>query len=144
MGIEENKEVVRLFIEGINKGDLTNIEDITTSNFVFHATDVGKDIDLEAVKSRLESGSLSETNISIEDIISEADKVSIRAIRRNKHTGRYGEFQNIAPTGKSISVSQFMIFRLVDGKIAEIWSLMDWLSLFQQIELLPPTEDIGK
>ena len=144
MGVEENKEVVRLFIKGISKGDLTRIENSTTSDFIFHATDVGRDIEMEMLTFLLQSGSLSETSISIEDIISEDNKVSIRSIRRGKHTGQYAEFQNIAPTGKSISVPQFIIFRLVDGKIAEIWSLMDWLSLYQQIGVLPPTEEIGK
>jgi predicted ester cyclase len=143
--VEENKAVVRLFIDGINKGDLTNIENSTTADFIFHATDVGRDIDLELFKFvALGPSSLSETSYSIEDIVCEDNKVSIRAIRRGKHTGQYGEFQNIAPTGKSISVSQFMMFRLVDGKIAEIWSLMDWVRLYQQIGALPPTEEIGK
>ncbi|MBN2239440.1 MAG: hypothetical protein JW712_06685 [Dehalococcoidales bacterium] len=37
MGIEENKEIVRKFIERYGKGDSSVVDELTTDDFVFHA-----------------------------------------------------------------------------------------------------------
>ena len=41
------------------------------------------------------------------------------------------------PTGKQVTNSGINIFRIADGKIAEIWDIMDRLWLWQQLGVLP-------
>ncbi|MFC2014816.1 ester cyclase [Chloroflexota bacterium] len=78
---------------------------------------------------------------TIDDIIGEGDKISMRWTFR----GTYKEqLRNIAPTGKTATISRFVMFRLDSGKIAEIWVLNGMLNFYQQLGVLPPTEEIGK
>jgi len=144
MGIEENKEVVRRFQERLDRGDVSVIDELMTDNCIFHATDMGIDSFKEDIKQRQGSRALSEQTITILDMIAEGDKVFARCVRKAKHTGKSGLFPNISPTGKETSVSHFVLYRLEGGKIAEAWTLMNWLGLFQQIGALPPTEEIRK
>ena len=37
MGTEENKEIVREFVERFGKGDSSVVDELTTDDFVFHA-----------------------------------------------------------------------------------------------------------
>jgi predicted ester cyclase len=46
---------------------------------------------------------------------------------------RLGDFQGIAPTGRRILFGQIAIYRMVDGKIAEVWEEADLLGLLQQL-----------
>jgi predicted ester cyclase len=53
-----------------------------------------------------------------EDIIAEGDKVVIRWTLSSTHTGPW---LGISPTGRSFCVSGIDIFRIVDGKLVELW-----------------------
>jgi predicted ester cyclase len=54
-----------------------------------------------------------------------------------------GEFEGLPPTGKEIALDAFTVFRLVDGRIAEEWEIIDELGMMQQIgmELTPGQAD---
>ena len=139
--MEENKEVVREFAERVDRGDLSAVEESTTNNFKLHTT--GRDVNKEGLK-RSTAGSRNafpDSTITIEGIVAEGDEVSIRATIRGTHKGK---LRDIPPTGKSITVARFAMFRLEKGKIAEMWVLGDNLCRYQQLGLLPPTEEIGK
>ena len=51
----------------------------------------------------------------------------------NRATHSGGAFQGIAPTGRRISFSQIAIYRMVDGRISNIWEEADLLGLMQQL-----------
>ena len=53
-----------------------------------------------------------------EDTIAEEDKVVIRWTLSSTHTGPW---LGISPTGRSFCVSGIDIFRIVDGKLVELW-----------------------
>ena len=141
MGIEENKAVVRQFEERTGKGDTSALDELTTNNFVLHATGAGRDNDREAVKrnAAIVDSAASDTSATVEDIIAEGDKVAIRVTLRYKHTGK---LRNVEPTGKDVTIARFRIFRLENGKIAELWNLNDRLGQFQQMGALPPTSEL--
>ena len=65
-----------------------------------------------------------------EEILSVGDWVVLRTTNRATHSG---DFQGIAATGRHISFGQIAIYRMVDGKIAEIWEEADLLGLMQQL-----------
>ena len=77
-----------------------------------------------------------DTHLTINDIIAEGDKVMTRVTLRCTHKG---EVEGMAPTGKTLTVSAFTVFRLVDGKIVEEHELLDELGMMQQLgmELRP-------
>jgi len=55
-----------------------------------------------------------------------------------------GELDGLPPTGNEISVSLFTIFRLVDGKIAEEWEIMDELGMMTQLGFGTSNERLRK
>ena len=44
-----------------------------------------------------------------------------------------GIFHGIEATGRRVSVSEFTLYRVEDGKFAEVWDLLDMQSLLDQI-----------
>ena len=81
---------------------------------------------------------LHDTEVSIDELIAEGDKVMSRVSVRCTHKG---EFEELPPTGKKLTVNAFTVFRLVDGKIAEEWELQDELGMMHQLGMeLRPTE----
>jgi predicted ester cyclase len=69
-----------------------------------------------------------------DDIISEGDKVVVRATFRGLHKG---DFNGIPATGKAVDISLMLIYRLANGKVAEHWMNADSLGLLQQLGAVP-------
>ncbi len=51
-----------------------------------------------------------------------------------------GEFRGVAPTGKKVNITGVNIYRMVDGKIVEGWSVTDSTDLLKQLGLIEYTE----
>jgi steroid delta-isomerase-like uncharacterized protein len=71
---------------------------------------------------------------TIEDTIAEGDKVVYRTTLKGTHTG---EFLGIPPTGKAVTINDFTLLRIVDGKIVEWWYDCNLLAVMQQLGLMP-------
>ncbi len=54
-----------------------------------------------------------------------------------------GNFLAIATTGKRVSFSGSVIFRVADAKIVERWAQLDNLSLPQQLDAIPRARTVG-
>jgi predicted ester cyclase len=55
------------------------------------------------------------------------------ACRLNFHCTPKGEFLGLRPNGKSISFSEHVFYRLREGKIYEVWSLLDRHAIEEQL-----------
>ncbi len=141
MRIEENKAVVREYIRRMNQKDLSVIDELFTSNFVGHITGTDMTRNREEFKQANVNTGLPDSTRTIDDIVAEGDKVSVRETIVGTQTRK---FRSANPTGKAIKFINHMIVRLEEDKIAEMWHLVDNLSIFQQLGALPPTEEIGK
>jgi len=144
MGIEENKEVVREFFKRFSQGDNSAFDELATENFVFHALSGpgdGVDIDKDRLKGTNAMGHVAFPDYSLEvvDMIAEGDKVMTIAKRTGTNTG---ELLGLPPTEKTISMFRMALFRVENGRVAEMWGMDDWLSQFQQLGILGPNEDI--
>jgi predicted ester cyclase len=51
--------------------------------------------------------------------------------------GTLHSFMGLPPTGKSITMTGIEIFRIENGKIAELWGEANLLGLMQQLGILP-------
>lgn len=60
-----------------------------------------------------------DTQLTIEDIIAEGNKVVIRSTWTGTHQG---EFMGIPATGKQVSTTAINIYRIENGKLVEEWS----------------------
>lgn len=76
---------------------------------------------------------------SIDEMIAEGDRVMVRWTFRGIHQGEYLGFP---PTYKSVTFSGIYIFRISDHRIAEVWNLWDQLGEWQQLGILPGSDEI--
>ncbi|MFI7338581.1 ester cyclase [Streptomyces sp. NPDC050085] len=74
--------------------------------------------------------------VTVEETVAQGDKV----VTRNTVTGTHrGEYQGIAPTGRTVTYSEIFIFRFGDdGRIAEIRGVVDVLAQLRQLGALDP------
>jgi predicted ester cyclase len=71
--------------------------------------------------------------ITVDDVIEEGDTV----VCRNTVTGTHlGPYMGLAPTRKSVAYNEVFILRFVDGRIAEIWGIVDVFSQMKQLGLI--------
>jgi predicted ester cyclase len=72
--------------------------------------------------------------VTEEDLIASGDKVVERSSAAGTHKGpMMGEL----PTNKKAHWSEIFVYRLLDGKIVELWVEGSTLELLQQIGALP-------
>jgi predicted ester cyclase len=77
---------------------------------------------------------LPDVHVTVEELIAEGDKV----VNRNTVTGTHqGEYMGLPPTGKSITYNEIFIFRFANGRIAEMWGVVDVFSQMKQLGVIP-------
>jgi predicted ester cyclase len=76
--------------------------------------------------------------MTVAEMIAEGDRVMVRWTSHGTHRG---ELFGVPPTNKQVIYSGINIFRIADGKIAEIWDIVDSLWLWQQLGVLPETAE---
>lgn len=132
--LERNKELIRRMDEEVwNKGNLEIMDELYTSNFVWHFLPLGSEtIGLDSLQEHVRNHreAFPDWTEEIKQIVAEGDFVAIHYVSRGTNEG---SFQGNPPTGKQVEINEMSIFRIVDGKIAEQWLIPDLLSLNQQL-----------
>jgi predicted ester cyclase len=133
MSQENNKVVIhRFYDEAINQKKLAVIEELFGASYVSH--------DLPSDPTELKhfiNGfhlAFPDGQITIEEMIAEGDTVALWGTFRGTQTG---QFQDIPPTGKAITVPAQDMYRVVEGKMVEHWGGPNQLSLLQQLGVFP-------
>jgi len=138
--LEENKAVVRHFIEVLNKKDLSFlVNNLSSPDYFDHSFQR----DLEETTRNLEMmcKGFPDFQMTINDIIAEGDKVWALITFTGTHTG---EWMGIVPTGKKVSYTGVTIRRISNGKYAEGWTVYDFLDFYKQLGLIEYTENAKK
>ena len=133
MSIEENKALVRRVYDLLDKKELEASYEYFAPQFVFHSPN--GDWSLAQVK-KFDTGfytAFPDMNVTIEDIIAEGDKVSVRVAYRGT---QMGEFIGITSTGKRIDITNANTFIISAGKLVEGWNVTD-VRLIQQLGVIP-------
>ena len=140
MTIEENKAVVRAWLDGWNARGVEAVDDLFSERFVDHQT-AGDVAGLEPFKERLRGleQELGRGRFREEEVIAEGDKVAARTTLRGTHTG---PFMGIPPTGRLVVQEQIHILRFVDGKAVEHRAVRDDLGMLQQLGVIPAREQV--
>jgi len=135
MSIERNKAVLLRAYEIWNSGQFNLADEILAPDIVFHHPVLAWPEPLrgiEAVKQihvRMRA-SFPDVQFTVDDIVGEGDMVVVRYTTHQTHNG---EFQGIPPTGKRVSNSAIEWARVADGKIQEIWLMLNPLHLINQL-----------
>jgi len=131
---EENKAVVRRFLEEPLKGNLDVIDELLSPDFVDRNLMPGQGPTREDFKRSVEEllDAFSTTSYIIEEQVAEGDTV----VTKYREIGiSRGEIGGLPPTGTESTHEGIYIHRLSGGKITEEWSTID---------ALPAIEDLAK
>ncbi len=130
---EVNKALIRRWVEEeVNTGNLTVADEIMVPDYAFYVASRPTPIDREGHKRLVATflGAFPDLRRNIEELVGEGDKV----VERWTDTGTHqGEFQGLAPTGRSISYAGITIWRIGGGKIVENRTIQDFMGLMQQL-----------
>jgi serine phosphatase RsbU (regulator of sigma subunit)/ketosteroid isomerase-like protein len=125
MSAEQNMALARRFMEArVVERDLAAVDEMLATDFVNHSKLVpGQEPDRQDYLRGLAAvhAALSPGRLIIEDQVAGADKVVTRFIVRSIHDG--GELMGVAPTGRELTNRAIVVHRIVEGKIAEEWSM---------------------
>ena len=120
MTAEENKALVRRFVEAQVKADLDTLDELLASDFVDHSLEPGQDAGRDGYMRGVVEESFSNQRTIIEDQAADGDKVISRLTINRIHDR--GEFMGVAPTGMELQSTAIVIHRISGGKIVEEWS----------------------
>src|SRR6266702_511433 len=107
----------------------------TSSNYVLHSAD--STLHGPAGYRQIYTTNVTafpDCHFTIEDIVTEGDKVVTRFTFRGTHQG---DWRGIAPTGKQVTVQGIAILRTASGKVVEEWAVWYTLSRMQQLGVVP-------
>lgn len=71
---------------------------------------------------------------SVHEVIAADDKVVVRFTLRGTHRG---EFMGIPPTQRRFEAGAIVVFRVADGKIAELDGQFDQMGMMRQLGVIP-------
>jgi steroid delta-isomerase-like uncharacterized protein len=136
MSLEENKALFRRWFEDVvNANDYSAVEELLAPGYVAHFPG-SPPIDRDGHKGMVElfAAAFPDWSESIQDAVAEGDRVVLRVTAGGTHEG---EFQGIAPTGQTVTISGMGIVRIEDGRIAESWWEFDAIGLMTQLGAIP-------
>jgi steroid delta-isomerase-like uncharacterized protein len=137
--VTSNKATFSRFHEAMNARDAEVvskvIDEIVEPNVLFHTPVPIDATGAQALKQvwAVLLRAFPDLHVAVEDVIAEGDKV----VCRNTVTGTHqGEYRGLPPTGKSVTYNEIFIFRFADGRIAEIWGVVDVLTQMRQLGVI--------
>jgi predicted ester cyclase len=118
---ENNKALVRCFLEELSKGNLDVIDELVSPDFVDRALMPGQGPTLDDFRRSVAEilDAFSTLSFTIEEQIAEGDTVVTKYTERSVIRG---EFVGLPPTGTEEMFEGIYIHRISDGKITEEWS----------------------
>lgn len=134
---EANMAAVRKFFEvGPSKGDIAAADALLAPDFTLHVPLPAPGPGIEAMNNIITTcrAAFHDLNVTVEDTIADGDMVTARFTARGVHKG---DFMGLPPTGKPIVMTGIEIFRVKNGRIAELWGEANLMGLMQQLGILP-------
>jgi predicted ester cyclase len=140
MSLEENKAIVRRFIEAYNKRNLDVFDDLVAPDYVDHTHQQQGREDFKQLFT-LAFDAFPDWYEAIEDIIAEGDKVWVRVKATGTHTGEWNHFgAQFPPTGKKLTMMMVFIWRIVNGKLVEGSEVDEPTDFLKQLGAIEYTE----
>jgi steroid delta-isomerase-like uncharacterized protein len=134
MSAGTNKNIVRRFYDEVwGRGNLDVADEIFASNYVRHDLRPGNPTPGPEGQKQIAAdfrAAFPDLTFTVEFMVAEVDFVVARWTIRGTHKGYWGK---VPPTGKYAKFSGVNIFRIVGGKVVEIWNHRDDLGLMQQL-----------
>jgi predicted ester cyclase len=142
---EANKSLVAKFNSAVNNRTHDDFDSIVQSDFIRHCQATAE-IDIRSLNEfkaflRQDLETFPDGRVELTQLLAENDRVGFWGVYRGTQRGAMGPF---APTNREVELDIAGMFRIQDGKIAELWITWDNLAVFSQLGINPmgmPSED---
>jgi steroid delta-isomerase-like uncharacterized protein len=132
----DNKAAIRRLHDAVNSGDVELIAK-TIDEVVEPDVRIGTPLPIQSTGAQALKEvwatllrAYPDIQVTVEDLIAEADKVVCRNVVTATHQG---EYMGLPPTGRSVTYNEIFIFRFEGGLIAETWGVVDVLAQLRQL-----------
>src|SRR5262245_53619660 len=130
MSAEETAAVVRRYFDLVNHLDEPGRFEIVAPDVVLREPDrlvEGR----EALRQRRAAFLIGfpDLRLTLDDLVAVGDKAAVRWTLTGTHRGAFGPYP---PTGKAVTMTGIMLFRVGDGRVTEGWGCFDTLGAVQQ------------
>jgi steroid delta-isomerase-like uncharacterized protein len=136
MSVEDNKTVVRRWVEAWNTHNVEATEELLAPGYVRHDANLpdvaGRDAERQFIGAAL--AAFPDIHFETKHLVAENDLVVSRLTVQGTHRA---EFMGVPRSDRQVNFQSVEVFRISDGKIAEQWVVMDALGLLQQLGALP-------
>ena len=141
---EENKALVRRFAEAVNTGNHDLLDEIVAPDFVRHCQ-ATPEVNVRSLADFRQfdadsRATFPDQRIDAEHLVAEGDSVAFYCRYTGTQRGPMGPFP---PSGKRMEVDFAGVFRVADGKLAELWVTWDNLAGLVQLGHFPPPAPQG-
>jgi len=125
--------VATRFYALFSNGEIDQVIDLLGAGYLSHGFGDGGPDNLRQSLQNMRDA-FPDLTFTVEDTITEADKVAVKTTMRGTHQG---PFAGRPASGNPIEVGGCDVFRVRDGRIVEAWWLGDSGSLLMQIGAIP-------
>ena len=136
MSTEQNKEIVRKFVEEVlNRQRLELVDELLAADYVLYFPGMPGPMNREAFPQLAATFPVAFPNfrIAVESLVAEHDEVAVRFVLSGTHKG---EFMGVPPTGKKVEVPGHVFYRLRGGKIVEDRPIFDRALMLEQLGVM--------
>jgi steroid delta-isomerase-like uncharacterized protein len=133
---DDNKALVRRYLSAFNEQDHDTLSDLLAEDVVEHGIHEelhGVDAIIDFLEAHFEA--FPDYSGETEAMVAEGDTVAVRYTTSGTHTD---EYRDVEPTGHTVEWSGMAMYRIEDGRIAEIWLEENRLGLLEQLEAVDP------
>jgi predicted ester cyclase len=133
MPVESVVEHQRIWIDGLNRGDVSAADVAFAPDCVVHITGVAEPFRGVGPWKELMAGFLlafPDLHFTIEDQLVQGNHVAFRWSATGTHTGPLGA---APPTGKPVALDGLIIDRVAGGRVQERWEQWDQSLMLQQL-----------
>ncbi len=133
MSAQENQSLIRQYVDQfVNRGNMAVADELLSPDYKRYLSPATPALTADQQKQRIAGmrAAFPDLHLSVEDIITEGDRVAFRGVVRGT---QQGAFLGIAPTGKQVTVFAFDVVRIEHGKLVEHWGGPDLFSMLLQL-----------
>ncbi|MGA7670686.1 MAG: ester cyclase [Nitrolancea sp.] len=138
MADQESLNLVHRFVEICNSKQFNDLDELLSADYVHHDPNLPPELQrgLPAYKQAITMmfGAFPDLIGSVEDVVSDGDKVVTRLRWQGTHLG---DLMGIPASGNRVDFSMIEIQRVAGGKIVEGWAQFDAMGMMQQIGAMP-------
>ena len=132
MSEESNKDLIRKqYDDLVNRNNLAAADEQMAEDFIDHGARPGlASRGPEAARQAMAAlhAIVPDVRVTLDEVIAERDLVAVRATWRGTHQG---PFAGSPPSGKPVTITGMVFWRIADGRLVERWASLDLSPLRQ-------------